>query len=427
MKHIQSDIPLTLPVNAQDRLLYHMKAIIHVLVSFDQHLDAGILQRAVRLSLDAEPILGCRFVEEDPQPHWQRFEALDEMQWLACSIPDHKDEAIERFIKDSFFHEEQQLNVGLFQTEGGDTLCVKISHGCSDASGLNDYLKLLAGIYTRLLENPDYYPPPHTSGCRDQQHYFTALGISDPLARFDPQTPATPPKWAFPHHGRETNQMHIARRRLKNEALDRIISFAKDHNVTVTAVLLTAMFRSLFEMLESPRGEEFGLGVTMDLRHRFSGNPDQAICNLSLGISPCITCLEEESFGETLQRASGALEELKQNNAELIDAIAVEAWAKLDYSAFLAQIQSVLQWAADNGKANPLLSNIGVINPINFSHCQATDVYLLTPAVIPPSFVMAVSTYDKTLTLEVSYYEPAHSREEIETFLDLMVRELSSL
>ncbi|NLW91334.1 MAG: hypothetical protein GXY34_07010 [Syntrophomonadaceae bacterium] len=421
------NIPLTLPVTAQDRFMYPMKAIIHVVVSFDQHLDVGILQRAVRLSLDTEPVLGCRFVEEDPQPRWQRFENLDEMQWLACTSPDNLDEAIDRFIKDSFFHEEQQLNVGLFQTEGGDTLVVKISHTCSDAGGLKDYLQLLAGIYTRLQDNPDYYPPPHTSGCRDQQHYFTALGINDPLAGFDPQAPATLPNWAFPHHSSETNQIHTARRRLKNEALDRIITFAKDHNVTVTAVLLTAMFRSLFEMLESPWGEEFGMGVSMDLRNRFSGKPDQAICPLSLGINPCITCLEEESFEETLQRASEALEELKQNHAELVDAIAVEAWAKLDYSAFLAQIQAILQWVADTGKSNPLLSNIGVIDPLNFSQTQATDIYLLTPVVIPPAFVLGVTTYNRTLTLQCTFGEPGHSKEDIEGFIDLMEKELLHL
>ena len=420
----QYDIPQTLPVNAHDRFLYPMKAIIHVVVSFDQHLDTGILQRAVRLSLDVEPVLGCRFVEKDPQPHWQRFEALDEVQWLACTSPDNQDEAIESFITDSFFHEGQQVNIGLFQTEGGDTLAVKISHTCSDAGGLIDYLKLLAGIYTRLLENPDYYPLPHTSGSRDQQHYFAALGINDPLAQFDPQASATPPNWSFPYHSREINQIHQVRRLLQNEALDRIISFAKKHNVTVTAVLLTAMFRSLFEMLESPRGEEFAIRVSIDLRHRFSSNPDQAICTLSLDFNPCITCLDEESFGETLQRASGALEELKQNNAELNTAIALEAWAKYDYSAFT---QGFLQRAADSVKSNPLLSNIGVINPLHFGHCQATDVYLLTVVEIPPKFMLGVTTYGRTMTLQCTFGEPGHRREDVERFLDLMVRELSSL
>jgi len=423
----QYGIPQTLPVNAQDRLLSPMKAVIHVVVSFDQCLDTGILQRAVRLSLDAEPVLGCHFVEEDPQPRWQRFDNLDEMQWLANTSLDNQDEAVDQFIKNSFFHEGQQLNMGLFQSGGGDTLVVKISHTCSDASGLNDYLKLLAIIYTRLQENPDYYPTPNISGCRDQRHYFEALGISDPLAQYNPQAPPMLPNWAFPYYSGETSQIKIARQCIKNEALDRIISFAQDNNVSVTAVLLTAMFRSLFEMLKTPQGEEFTIGLTANLRNKFSGTPDQAICNLSLGISPRITCLAEESFGETLQRASGAMEELMRNNAELADAIAVEAWAKMDYSAFLAQTQAILQWAADSGKANPLLSNIGVISPINFGHCQATDVYLLTPVVIPPYFVLGVTTYNRTLTLQCTFGEPGHRKEDVERFMDLMEQELSTL
>ncbi len=187
MNNHQYEIPAIIPVNAQDRLLYPMKALIHVQVSFEQHLDPDILQRAVRLSLDVEPVLGCRFVEQDPQPHWQRFEALDGIQWMECTSPDHKEEAVEKFIKGPFFHEGQLLNVCLFQTAEGDTMCVKISHSCSDARGLTDYLKLLAGIYTLLLKDPDYCPRPHTSGCRDQQHYFSALGISDPLAKFEPR------------------------------------------------------------------------------------------------------------------------------------------------------------------------------------------------------------------------------------------------
>lgn len=180
-------------------------------------------------------------------------------------------------------------------------------------------------------------------------------------------------------------------------------------------------------MLDAPRGEEFAIGVSMDLRHRFSGHPDQAICNLSLGINPGITCLEAESFGETLQRAFAALEELKRNNAELVDAIAVEAWATSDFSAFLAQIQAILQWLADNGKTNPLLSNIGVIDPLSFSHCQAADVYLLTPVVIPPAFMLGVTTYGRTMTLQCTFGEPGHRREDVERFMDLMEQELGSL
>lgn len=421
----QYDIPLTLPVTAQDRFEYPLRYVIHVVVSFDQALDHAVLDRAVRLSLDAEPILGCHFVEDNPQPYWQRFNNLDDLQWFEWISADEKDAVIERFVKSSFFHESQQINVCHIHAADGDTLVVKMSHGCCDAGGLKEYLVLLADIYTHLLENPVFYPPPHIQGRRDQKNYFAARGINDPLALFDPQYQPPPPTWAFPWHSRETNQMHLALRRFKNDAFDRILSFAKDYNVTITTVLLAAMFRALFAMLQPPIGEEMDINVSVDLRHAFTGHLDQAISNLSVGMHPRISRMAEESFAETLQRASAALQELKQNRAESIDAIGLEVWAMTDYSTFLEQLRAILEWSLEIGKNNPLLSNVGVIPPLHFGQSRATDAYMLTPVVFPPSFMLGVTTYDRTLTMQCSFGEPGHRREDVERFMDLMEKELS--
>lgn len=427
MNKKNNDIPLTLPVNAQDRFEYPLKYIIHVIVTFNQALDADTLGKAVRLSLDAEPILGCRFIEDEKQPYWQRFDGLDELPWFKCISSDNENESLDLFVKSPFFHEGQQINVCLLQAADGDSLCVKISHACSDAGGLKEYLQLLATIYSELQKNPDYVPQPHTHGRRDQKHYFDALGITDPLAWFDPQAQAPPPAWAFPHHGAETNEMHMAMRCFKDEAFDKILNFAEQYNVTITAVLLTAMFRSMFAMVKPPLGEEMGICVSVDLRHAFADHADQAISNLSLGLNPRISRLEEESFPETLKRASEPLVELKQNRAEAVDAIGLEAWGTVDYSVFLEQLQAILQLAAETGKSNPLLSNVGVIPPLQFGQSRAADAYMLTPVVIPPGFMIGITTFNSTMTLQCSFGEPGHRQEEVEKFMDLMEKELRSL
>ena len=43
-------------------------------VSFDGRMDETRLQRAVRLLLDAEPVLGCRLDAEAVPPVWRRIE-----------------------------------------------------------------------------------------------------------------------------------------------------------------------------------------------------------------------------------------------------------------------------------------------------------------------------------------------------------------
>ncbi|PKM78140.1 MAG: hypothetical protein CVU90_03710 [Firmicutes bacterium HGW-Firmicutes-15] len=422
----ENRIPNTLPVNGQDRFEYILKYEIQAVTTFDQHLDVDILKKAVRLSLDAEPVLGCRFIEDEKQPYWQRFERPDEMQWFEFVTKDNKKEATQQFLKSPFTHDGQQVNVRLIRTEDGDTLCIKISHACSDAAGLKEYLDLLAGIYSNLQKNSIFKPNPN-QGRRDQKHYFDALGVKEPLALFDPQAQVLPPTWAFPHHGVEKKEMHIAMRRFRDGAFDRIVNFGENRKVTITSVILTALYRSMFELLKPPIGEEMGICVTVDLRKAFIGSPDQAICNLSVGIYPRITRVEEESFTETLQRVSSSIEVLKNDRAGLLNAIGLEVWGTIDYSQTLSQMQAIIQWTVETDKSHPLLSNVGVINPLQFGQIVATDAYIVTPIVVPPGFMLGVSTYNKTLTLEVSFCEPSHRTEDVEAFMDLMEKELSSL
>ncbi len=422
----ENGIPNILPVNGHDRFEYILKYEIQAVTTFDQHLDADILKKAVRLSLDAEPVLGCRFIEDEKQPYWQRFESPDKMQWFEFIQKDNKKEATQQFLKSPFTHEGQQVNVRLIRTEDDDTLCVKISHACSDAAGLKEYLDLLAGIYSNLQENPIFKPNPN-QGRRDQKHYFDALGVKEPLALFDPQAQVLPPTWAFPHHGIECKEMHIAMRRFRDEAFDRITNFGENRKVTITSVILTALYRSMFELVQPPIGKEMGVCVTVDLRKAFIGSPDQALCNLSVGIYPRISRVEEESFTETLKRVFSSIEVLKNDRAGLCDAIGLEVWGAIDYSQTLSQMQAIIQWTVETDKSHPLLSNVGVINPLQFGQIVATDAYIVTPIVVPPGFMLGVSTYNRTLTLEVSYYEPSHRTEDVEAFMDLMEKELSFL
>jgi len=422
----KNGIPKTLPVNGHDRFEYILKYEIQAVTTFDQCLDADILKKAVRLSLDAEPVLGCRFIEDEKQPYWQRFENPDEMPWFKFIQKENKEETVEQFLKSPFACEGQQVNVRLIRTEDGDTLCVKISHACSDAAGLKQYLDLLAGIYSKLQEDSGFKPNPN-QGRRDQKHYFDALGVKEPLALFDPQDPSLPPTWAFPHHGVECQEMHIAMRRFRDEAFENIIAFVSTHEVTINTVILTAFFRCMFELIKPPVGEEMGICVPVDLRTALSGSPDQAICNLSAGIYPRIPRVEEESFAETLKRVSGVMEVLKNDRAELCDAVGLEVWGTIDYSQTLEQMQAIIQWTAEMGKRHPLLSNTGVINLLQFGKIVAIDAYIITPTVYAPGFMLGVSTYKRTLTLEVSFCEPSHRTENVEAFMDLMEKELSFL
>ncbi len=431
-KLFDNGIPQILPVYGHDRFHYTVQHVssnaqIQMVISFDQHLDSDILKRAIRLSMDVEPILGCRFVEDDKQPYWQRFEHLDNMPWFEFTLDAKQQEAVERFLIGQFYVPGQLLNIRLIRTGSVDTLCVKICHACSDAGGLKQYLGLLSDIYSELLVNPGFKPVPNIQGRRDQRHYFEALGINDPMSLFDPQNQPPPATWAFPYHELEKRQINVALRRISNENFERLIAFGKAHETTVNTILLTAFSRSLFELIKPPLGEEMGVGMTMDLRQTFKDNPNQAISNLSVTMEPRIARLDNEPFQETLRRLSLSIADLKNARADLRGAIGIEVFQAVEFPQCLGIIQAVWQQMIETGKSTPTLSNMGIISPVQFGKITSRDAYLVTPAIAPPGVLMAASTYNKTLTLEASYHEPAHKKEEIESCLELMEKELSSL
>jgi len=428
----EDGIPTIIPVTEFDRTLYLLKygyynMQIQAVITFDQHLDTDVLKKAVRLSLDAEPVLRCQFIEDDKQPYWQPFENPEEIQWFEFVQNDSKQAAIEQFLKSPFYCEEQMLSVRLIRVNDNDTLCVKICHACSDAGGLKQYLQLLSKIYSSLLKDSRYKPEPNTKRRLDQKDYFEALGIKDPLALLDPNAQDLPANWAFPYYGAESKEIHISMRRFAGEYFDRIKEFGKNHAVTINTIILTAFYRSMFAMIKPPVGEEREICLTMDLRRFFKTDPSQDICNLSVTVTSKTCRVEAEAFLGTLKRVSKSIDELKHAQVELSHAVRIEAQAAMEYAQLHALFQAVRPQFMETGKVPPTLTNMGIINPLQFGQIPAHDAYFVTPTIYVPGFLLGVSTYNRTLTMLTSYYEPSHRTEDVEALMDFMEKELRSL
>ena len=429
---MKDGIPTILPVTGIDRILYLLKygyynMQIQAVISFDQHLDADVLKKAVRLSLDAEPVLRCQFVENDKQPYWQPFENPDEIQWFEFVQNDSKQAAIERFLKSPFYCEEQMLCVRLIRVNDNDTLCVKISHACSDGGGLKQYLQLLAEIYSSLLKDSRYKPEPNTKRRLDQKSYFEALGIKDPLALLEPNAQPLRATWAFPCYGVESKEMYISMRRFGDESFDRIKAFGKSHAVTINTIILTSFYRSMFQLLNPPAGDDREIDIPMDLRRSFKTDPSRDICNLSVTTTSRIYRVEEESFLGTLDRVSKSIDELRHAQAELSQAVIIEAQEAIEYSQLSAFFQAARPQILKTGKLSPTLTNMGIILPLQFGQITADDAYLVPTTIYAPGFLLGVSTYNRTLTLLVIYCEPSHKTEDVNALMDFMVDELNSL
>ncbi len=124
---------------------------------------------------------------------------------------------------------------------------------------------------------------------------------------------------------------------------------------------------------------------------------------------------------------SKSIDELKHAQVELSRAVMIEAQEAIEYSQYLAIFQAAMPQLIETGKFSPALTNMGIISPLQFGQIPAYDAYLVPPTINVHGFLLGVSTYNRTLTLLVSYCEPSHRTEDVDALMDFMVDELNSL
>ena len=132
---------------------------IQAIMKLDGRLDFDKLSRAVRLSVDAEPVFGCRFVENDP-PYWKRLDNIDKIKFCSFEETDNPDEAIQRFLESPLdMDNDPMVKVKLIRSDQYDTLCLKINHACCDGAGTKEYIQLLSEIYSCIDQENDIFIP----------------------------------------------------------------------------------------------------------------------------------------------------------------------------------------------------------------------------------------------------------------------------
>ncbi len=426
------NIPDILPANVSDWINYAARygssnCQIHVVLEFQGRLDVARLAQAIRLSVDIEPILGCRFIEDEHRPYWQRLVNLDDIEWCSLEETRDKETALRKFLrKTSDMEHDPQVMVKLIRSGENDTMCVKLSHDCCDGGGVKEYLELLAGIYTSLGDDKGFEAKPNVLGKRDLSRLFMELGIVDLRTAWDPQLAEKRPTWAFPSQPGQPVEPQFSVRRLFSRHVHELSTYAKKRGATVNDVILTAFFRALFEMVKPESGDPMEILVTVDLRRYLPDGKADAICNLSGITNVRITRIPAESFEATLSRIEPVMKDIKRNHPGVHSAVAFEFLSGLTFRQALKILQGIRQQTIDSGKCSPTLSNLGVLSrsPLQFGEIVVGDLYLIPPPVHAPGFVLVAGTYNQVLTLTSSYYEPTTRREDVEQLLSLVSTDL---
>ncbi|MBC2686252.1 condensation domain-containing protein [Bacillus toyonensis] len=428
-------------VTPQDRMnyllgLYSADQQINAVLYFPVGLSKEILEQSVRITLQLQPVLNSRFVENDT-PYWEEHSSGTNSS--ICFFAEGNDQELEIMAIDFIKEPGDRIQGPMVQTillrgTTTDMLVVKLSHLCSDGAGVKEYINLLGAIYTHLSlgGSKDQIIKEFGEGnesFRDQSHVFKYAGISDVKSAYLPNQEQQASLWSFPSQPNKNKSPKMSVGRLSREQTLCLTKWTKAQQATLNDVIMTAYFRALshFTVYAEPRTAEKMIGLTIDLRRYLPNYTTGAICNLSGMEMPVIKMEDGESFNQTLVRVKQSMDKIKGQNPGLSSAAGMEILAGMKLSTVKEMYNQQYEQAVQMGMALPLMTNFGVIadEPIQFGEIQAEDGYMTSPIMYAPFFSMGASTYNGRLTFTIGYHAPETSKEKVDKFLECVINQLS--
>jgi NRPS condensation-like uncharacterized protein len=216
--------------------------------------------------------------------------------------------------------------------------------------------------------------------------------------------------------------------------LEILKNYAKARNATINDLILTAIFRAMFQISKPPYGVPMDIPITIDLRKYLPDHKAQAIRNFSSGMVIRMDRRPNESFEETLSRIQLLTKDIKNKHPSVENIRMAEIIESMNFPiicSYFKTMSRIIDFASQNlffvfKKCSPVLSNFGFISKslIKFGKNTVTDAYILPPVVRAPGILLVASTYNDIISLGVGYYKPSVQSADMQGLLDKIRDEL---
>jgi NRPS condensation-like uncharacterized protein len=402
--------------------LYH-DSQIRCVVRTVGRIDDERMARAIRLTLDAEPVLGCRLVERPWRPYFERLDDLDRLPLCPVIVEGDLETALWEFLTAPVETRTGPLvHARIFRGER-DTLSVKLDHAGADGAGTIQYMSLLAATYRELGSNPNFRPPYQGHLSRSQRQVFRRVGLLAVLSSFQrlPDAEAC----GLPSHSDDRSQRAFAVRQIDAERMQAIREYGRRHGASFNDLLIAALYRTLFATLDSPPARPCLLSLPVNLRRYLPPGRPFPVANLSGGNLFALAYRQGERFADTLARVQAISQRFKRSFPGLTGALLTGAFFLPGFAFGRWVINQFIGRQMAQGRMAPFLSNVGIIDDKLFDFGQEmADVFGLGLISFPPGMNVAASTFQGVLTLTAGYCPSATETGTVEGFLDRITRAL---
>lgn len=394
-------------------------ALIQYVLKAEDKIDHQLLQKSVLLSIQAEPVLGCLFEENEKLPEWKPVDSIDAND-ICCLIKTKNIENEIDLVLNTEINASIQLpiKICLLDDEKSNVIVIKISHSVCDGAGSKYFVKLLADIYTQL-ENNELFIPEKNVQVRDTKNFYDALKINDKTSYFKPEKAELISTWGFPLSKLMFKEQTFSYQQLryKNSDFKKIKQFAQKQKVTLNTLLVAAYFDALLKLFK-PTDNTKEVQFMIDLRKYIPSNNTQNICNLSAILNAELPT-KTDNFPELIKQTAKAIKTIVDTDNIVHGTIAGDLAEESGYIAIKDFIKFDWENIQRNGNCTPMISNLGMFSSetICFGKVEINDLCLITPAFFAPAFMIGVITYNNILTINASYYNPGINHNTIKDLL----------
>lgn len=402
-------------------------------MTFEGRLDPTRLARAARLLLDAEPMLGCRFVSGPGRPYWRRRDDLDTETWCFVQETDDPDAVLRQLMTPVPDHIERTIRLHLLRGPESDTLVMWITHMLADAYAARQCAGLLGEIYTRLREEPGHRPetnpaPPmpdswmRTISFRDTLRILRrdiadareGRGLVHSFDRDFATFKRTPAAGA-----------DFVKVRIGPNALAAIDRAARQRGNTRNELLTASFLRAFSDF--APRGPtaKAQVAMTVDLpRFAPQGRPQLRTYSMVGMTRVTVPYVAGDPFDKTLAQVKAVLDRQKQALMGAANPLLVRLFDWLPPRRMQAMIRGMARKTIDRPMA-PNFSNAGRAEPdaLRFDSTAPRDCGLVVYPAGLPLFMVTAMEYAGTLTLTCCFQPTDLAPDAVRGFLERVVND----
>ena len=394
--------------------------VMHLVFGSDSRVDVARLGRAIRLSLDLDPILGCRLVEQGWKPYWSRWSEadLDRFQYCDLVVAADTDRQIQMFLLQPINCRTEPMVQARVIRGDKDVVVLNVSCVPIDGRGLLIYLERLLGIYNRLQSEPDFRPEIGSYSQRSTADLVKCFRWYDVFKLLyyglinQWVDHGTAGNWRFPVRT-TTSQLDktFSAYQFKRHTLVRIKAYRKQAGCTFNDILLAAFYDSLQKIIAPKTGTTCCVLNTYDLRRYEDGKGPERVANYSSFVNSNVKLEQNLPFSSLIDRVRKAMASRKAHFPGITEGPFIWPLFKLlPFPWARTLVSSLMQ---RRGEHIPVLTNVGIINMENLELDGRRIPWLLpyAPLEYPPKLTVTLATVGDVVTLTLGYsrnhFDPA--------------------